>query len=910
MGDGILKNFCVQAFCHVQISRAILLGILVFFLVLSAKVFQTWASPVTTVEAGSVSLYPGGTGNVAITIREIPSNGGLGAYDIKVAFNPSVVEVLDVLGGSSPFNGITAKNIDNNAGEVRFNHFITATQGPTGTITVAYLNVKAVDSAGSSSSLTVTIYSLVDAETGNEITPRSTVSGSVTINTPKSSSSVTIALSKTTLKIDEDITVSGAISPSHSATVTFTFTRPDSSQITRTTSSGGDGAYTYAFTPDMAGTWSVKAAWPGDDDHSEATSSTETFTVTKLNSTLTVSLLPAAIRPGDHVKIGGVLIPSISDVTVTLEYRREGATWTKVADVLTNGTGGYSYEWTTVPTEPGRYEVRASWQGNSRYEAAQSNAFFSVAESSVLSISLSCNSTAVNSQIVVRGQVSPKHEYVDITVTIKAPNGTIFTTTVQTDAAGNCRLNFIPDTSGVWIFKASWQGDTDTLGCESQEARLTVTTTGSTISLETSTPSTTIGNSIEFSGRIEPSPGMSTVTLILTRPDSSLLSLQATSTNDGRFSFTYIPDQAGTWLTQTSWQGNTNYAGATSLQVSFVVEKNPSSLTLSVNPPIPKRGDLVTLEGVLTPPYSSNTISVLVSEDGGRTWSAVSSCITIAGGRYSVSWRAERIGAFTFRSEWAGNLEYSGCSSNTLTLTIQEEVTSQQVVLPNNEVVEVVSSTNSSGISLKVDAENGRIEANVTGQSGTTGVTNIFIPRELLESYGRTIDDLMFTVDGVPVTPEIAEVTGGYLVTLHYSHSTRIVCIHYLTYSLSVAVLDYNNIAVANANVVLIGPAKTSIVTDSSGTAYFPQLPKGEYNIKVYYGPLVGEDSINHTETETVTMHTVVGRFEAEYADLSTKYQNLETQLGTITTMMYLFAAATLIFIVTTAYFAKKKKPT
>jgi len=884
---------------------------MIIFLVVLNQIYSVTAAPTTIVEAGSISLYPNNSGNVAITVKEITSSGGLGAYDIKVTFNPSVIQIQDVLGGSSPFSSITAKNIDNTAGTVTFNNFIIATQGPTGSITVAYINIKAIGSAGSSTAISITINSLVDAQMGNEITPRSGSSGTVTILTPKSPSSITIGLDKVEIGIDETVTISGGISPSRLATVTLTFTRPDGSSVTRTTSSGTDGSYTYVFSPDMAGTWGVKASWPGDNDYSGATSSTEAFSVYKLSSTITVSLSPTVIVPGGSLEVRGYVTPPRTGVLVRLEYRLGGAVWTTIADIITNATGGYHHVWSTGLATPGTYEVRASWMGDSFYEGAQSSpAKFSVAGSSSLAISLSCNSTAANSQITVRGQVSPKHEYVNVTVTIETPNGTILARTVKTDAAGNCRLNFIPDTSGVWIFKASWQGDADTLGCESQEARLIVTTTGSTISLETSTPSTIIGNPIEFSGKIEPSPSTSTVTLTLTRPDSSLLSLQTMLTNDGSFSFSYTPDQAGIWLAQASWQGNVNYSGATSLQVSFAVERRISSVTLSSDPPIPKRGDLVTLEGVLTPPFSGNTINVLVSEDGGRTWSTISLCTTITGGRYLASWRAEKIGTFTFKSEWIGNTDYSGCSSNTLTLTIQEEVTSQQVVLPNNDVVEVVLSTNSSSISLTVDAENGRIVANATGQNGTTGVTNIFIPRELLENYGRTINDLVFTVDGVPVTPEITEVAGGYLVTLCYNHSTRIVCIHYLIYSLSVSVLDYCSSAVANANVVLDGPAKTSSFTDSSGTAYFPRLPKGEYTIKVHYGPLVGEDSISLTDNETVTISTVVGELEAEYVDLSAKYQNLETQLNTTTTMMYLFAATTITFIAATAYFVKKKKPT
>lgn len=142
-----------------------------------------WASPTTLVEVGSITLNPNQTGQLPINVNYIPANGGLGAYDINVTFDSSVVEVIDVLGGSPPFDTVTAKNINNITGQVRFNHFITATQGPVGNITIAYLKLKAVGNPGSTSEITAETISLVNANTGDEITPRNEIPGSVTVKT-------------------------------------------------------------------------------------------------------------------------------------------------------------------------------------------------------------------------------------------------------------------------------------------------------------------------------------------------------------------------------------------------------------------------------------------------------------------------------------------------------------------------------------------------------------------------------------------------------------------------------------------------------------------------------------------------------------------------------------------------------
>jgi len=866
------------------------------------------ASPATTVEAGSVSLFPGETANVPITVRDIPANGGLGAYDLKVVFNPSVVEVLDVLGGYSPFNSISAENINNVAGEARFNHLIAATTGPNGTITIAYLKVRAIGTAGSSSSLGVTVISLVNAETGEEISPRNGMSGSVAILVPKSPSSISASTNEDKISVGESLTISGAISPAHQYTVTLTFTRPDGLISSGTTSPSGDGSYTYVLKPDTAGTWTVVASWPGDADHQGASSSPITFTVQKLNSSISVIISPNTIKQGGRVRIEGLVVPPSEDSTVKLDYRLREGEWTKISETRTNATGGYSYLWDTALTVPGMYEVKASWLGDLTHESAESTpSYFYVAEGSSLSISLSSTSTTVNCSIIVRGEVFPMHVYVNVTISITAPNGTMSTREVLTDVAGNYKMRFTPDSVGMWSLKASWSGDIDTDASESVEEVLVVTETGSSFSLKTANPLITIGDFMNFSGEIAPAPVGVTVTLTLTRPNSSSIILQTTSNPDGTFFLSYIPDQAGVWLVYASWDGNLDFSGSTSSETVFTVNKLVSAITLSQNPQIPKKGDLLTFEGVLNLSVSGELVNILVSDDGGKTWRTIASSETSTGGFYRASWRADRLGTFTFMAEWRGNEEYSGCVSRIVTLYIQEEIYRLKVVLPGNDETEVIMSTSSALTAFTADAANGRIKANITDPIGSSGIMNIFVPEKMLNSYGKTMFDLAFTVDDTSVTPDIVEVAGGYLITIHYTHTPRTVSLYYLTFSLTIVVKDFQNETLALANVSLTGPTRLSKITNNTGSATFRSLPGGTYQMQVYYGLIIGEQTINITQDQTIIINTTAHKTEVEYTELQTKFQNLATELNIAKIVTYLSIATVTLFIAGTSLIRKRK---
>ena len=131
-----------------------------------------WAAKVGI---GNITLAEGEWGLIPIWIYA----QNLGAYHLNITFNPKVLSITEVLGGSSPFDS-PIWSVNKN-GYVLINQFLTSKEGFSGNITVAYLNVTAIGKPGEYSVLDLEIISLINAMMGEELTPRKGTSGSLNI---------------------------------------------------------------------------------------------------------------------------------------------------------------------------------------------------------------------------------------------------------------------------------------------------------------------------------------------------------------------------------------------------------------------------------------------------------------------------------------------------------------------------------------------------------------------------------------------------------------------------------------------------------------------------------------------------------------------------------------------------------
>ncbi len=117
---------------------------------------------------------------IPVTVKGIPAGtAGLGAYDMKLEFDPKVIKVQGIISDEKSFPKPAAVNVDNAKGVVYLNGFNSSVPGATGDITLGLLQVTAVGKAGDSTPIRITVRTLSDSR-GDNIAA-SVISGTVTL---------------------------------------------------------------------------------------------------------------------------------------------------------------------------------------------------------------------------------------------------------------------------------------------------------------------------------------------------------------------------------------------------------------------------------------------------------------------------------------------------------------------------------------------------------------------------------------------------------------------------------------------------------------------------------------------------------------------------------------------------------
>lgn len=93
-------------------------------------------------------------------------------------------------------------------------------------------------------------------------------------------------------------------------------------------------------------------------------------TAEKTTSIISIDVNPTSVTAGSSITLSGAITPKRPRVTVTIQFRSSGGTWSELRTVITSQTGYYSVSW--VVTTAGTYEVKASWLGDTRTEGTES----------------------------------------------------------------------------------------------------------------------------------------------------------------------------------------------------------------------------------------------------------------------------------------------------------------------------------------------------------------------------------------------------------------------------------------------------------------------------------------------------------------------------------------------------------
>jgi hypothetical protein len=492
----------------------------------------------------------------------------------------------------------------------------------------------------------------------------------------KKPTTISCGLSKSTITKGETVTISGAINVSVSGSVTIQVSTDN--ELTwnnlSTVTSASDGRYSCTWTPSTAGTYSIRATWSGDLTYIGATSPKANLTVnepvTKILTTISCLVSPTELSVGTTLIVSGAITPTRSEVTVTLTYILPNGTMLK-RTAITTSDGKYSDAYT--PLVAGSFNVKASWDGDTAYEGASSQSvYFTVTKiSSTISCKVSSSSFTIGGSVTVSGSISPSVSEKTVTLTYTKPDGSTFMRTATTGADGSYRDSFKPTDLGSWGIQATWDGNTMSEGASSSRVSFTVSMVPSTVSCSLSSSSLTIGDSVTISGSIIPARAGVPVNINY-RSDSSWSTLTNVLTaSDGSFSYFWTPTSVGSYQLKASWEGDAEHEGASSLLLSFSVEKISTTISASLSKTTITEGDEITVSGTIQPAPGSVSVTLTYKKPDGATMTRT--VTSTNDGTYTDTFKPTPKGSWSVTASWKGSETYEGTTSTPASFTVEEK---------------------------------------------------------------------------------------------------------------------------------------------------------------------------------------------------------------------------------------------
>jgi hypothetical protein len=597
----------------------------------------------------------------------------------------------------------------------------TSTTGPTGSANlVTYTCVITASKAGTYSAKAAypgdsnynSVTSSADSVTVAKASPTNVVSNS-TPTTLGSSVTFTATVSGP----------SGGATPS--GTLTWTLTGPVTTCTSTTgpTGSANVATYTCVITASKAGTYSAKAAYPGDSNYNSVTSSPDSFMVPMASPINVVSNSPTSPTLGSKVTFTATVTGPSGGATPSGTL-----TWTLTGPVTactsTTGPTGASnlaaYTCVITASKAGTYSATAAYPGDSNYNSVTSSPdSFTVAVASPTNgVTNSPTSPTLGSKVTftatVTGPSGGATPSGTLTWTLTGPVTTCTSTTGPTGASNLATYTCVitASTAATYSATAAYPGDSNYNSVTSSPDSFTVPMASPTNVVTNSPTIPTLGNSVTFTAKVTgPSGGATpsgTLTWTLTGPVTTCTSTTGPTGASNLATYTCVitASKPGTYSATAAYPGDSNYNSVTSSPDSFTVAMASPSVAVTNLPTSPTLGSSVTFTARVTGPSGGATPS------GTLTWTLtgpVTTCTSTTGPTgasnvvtYTCVITASTAGTYSATAAYPGDSNYNSVTSSADSFTVA-------TVSPTNVVSKSTPTTLGSSVTFT---------ATVTGPSG------------------------------------------------------------------------------------------------------------------------------------------------------------------------------------------------
>jgi len=326
------------------------------------------------------------------------------------------------------------------------------------------------------------------------------------------------------------------------------------------------------------------------DNSTLTDSTTQTIPVAKKTSTLSIYPTPPKVEIGKSTIINGTLLiegqPPNSAQKIEINYTMQGqANWNILANVTTNNSGAYQYNWNTKTTTIGLYWLIAFWSGNASTNSTYSPKIMVnvTKKSSMLTITATPTTVVVGENITITGKLAPTRQGENITITYGLFFNVSMTwhllTTVQTNTNGNYFYNWTTTILGsFYVLKASWPGDDLTYGSQNTIGYININRIPSNITINVDKETVIVGSNITISGNLTPTRSNATIIIQVRKVNGTgFWNVTAQTSANGNYVYVWNTSDTGTFNITASWRGDDITMPAESKQLTVNAELQPQT---------------------------------------------------------------------------------------------------------------------------------------------------------------------------------------------------------------------------------------------------------------------------------------------------------------------------------------------
>ena len=407
-----------------------------------------------------------------------------------------------------------------------------------------------------------------------------------------------------------------------------------------------------------AGSHSITVAYAGDANCTAATSAAVAETVTKAQSTASLSVDNGTITYGQNVNLTASVSPAAATGTVQF---LDGATVLVTLPV----NNGQVQVVTATNLAAGTHAMTAVYSGDAAYNGSTSTvATVTVAKAATtVGLGSSANPAASGQAVVFTATLSPP----TATGNVQFLDGATVIGTAAV-SGGTASMSTSGLTAGSHSITVAYAGDANCNAATSAALAETVTKAPSTASLSVGSGTIAYGQNVTLTASVSPAAATGTVQFL----DGAIVLVTLPVTNGQVQVVTATNLAAGTHAMTAVYSGDAVYNGSTSTVATVTVTKAATTVGLSssVNPVV--SGQAVTFTATLSPPTATGTLQFL---DG----ATVIGTATVSGGTASMSTAGLAAGSHAITAAYQGDANYNAATSSALTQTVTKVSTATAI---------------------------------------------------------------------------------------------------------------------------------------------------------------------------------------------------------------------------------------